>query len=184
MNKEKYIIVLEPTNNTTLLELDTKTDHLDIFMGFFNESDKLKYIPNHDFAYKQFQYLNVVNLNQEIFGDNEYFDYLLKKGLYFKSDNGMITQIVYSRVKTFGTYHPIVLSTNNYNNLEEPSKVLIDNFIAQYNNGNKTVTLETAIKNIEKDYKREEMFYNMQKYYEFCKINWYVTPQEWFNDFK
>lgn len=184
MNKEKYIVVLEPTNDITLLELDTKTDKLDIFMGWVDETDKNKYIPNHDFAYKQFQYLNVVNLNQEVLGDNPDFVDMLTKGLYFKSTNGMINQIVHSRVKTFGTYHPIVLSTNNHIDLEEPSRVLIDNFITKYNNGNKTVTLDTVIENIEKDYKREEMFINMQKYYQYCMLKGYVTPQEWFNYFK
>lgn len=123
--------ILLPTEKMSSIELNLKTKELGQFARYFDNHDKLSYIPNHDKSFKEFQHLYVTS-NEKI-KDLDSID--TKIPLLFISDNGLIKTITYSnrRIKTIGEYYEILGCTNKSLNLPSLSDSFIKKYIEMYN---------------------------------------------------
>jgi len=101
VGKIRQIIMLE-TNERTKIVLNHRTKKLDEFMGFSDDFDRSKYIPNHEKSFMEFQ--NLYSISN---GDIENNDWILD------TRNGKIAQNVNNVIKEFNpAIRKIELSTN------------------------------------------------------------------------
>lgn len=137
--KRKCKVVMLPTNEVTKIELNHQNNELGYFMGFSDNYDKSKYIPNHERSFKEFQHLYIIS-------DDE-----IKEGDRYIDDADTIRQSVTSDKEYWERrkdYKKIIATTDNslktgdwmHNDalipLPQPSPEFIQKYIQEYNKGN------------------------------------------------
>jgi hypothetical protein len=121
-------VVMLPTNNKAKIECNLKTDHLDIFIGYASDCDKVTYIPNHSDAFKQFMELYIVTNDTIHAGD-------------WVTDGKSIFHIPVELDGYINLYKIIATTDVNIELVASPSSAFIEKYVSKYNKGEQIIDI-------------------------------------------